>query len=305
MQARRRLAGVGPAAAARGQLLAERVRDRRRDRSTDGPGRNCERCSVWLPMSFSCSWWSMIGTTRDSVDHVGGEEHRHRAGDRLDRLVGGLGVAGERGAHVVGDGLQAGAGGSSSSGTSAARGSSRPAWRSAAPACTGRRPWPRNPLICEGQVVALRRVAQQVEERLGDLLVRGPRERADVLVVVAHRVLLRGALAAADDEDEECGASRIPPPSAARRSRSLLVIGGWGTAAGGGGRRPGRGRTRVCGSSSSSKKDKKVSLLDGRTLVAQPSDVGRGYEARAACSFRCTSEMHAEGAASRAWKECG
>ena len=54
-----------------------------------------------------------------------------------------------------------------------------------------------------GEVVALRRVAQQVEERLGDLLVGGAGERADVRVVVAQRVLLRRVLAAADDEDEQ------------------------------------------------------------------------------------------------------
>ena len=62
--------------------------------------------------------------------------------------------------------------------------------------------WPRKPLI-SATVVALRRIAEQVEERLADLLVGGAHERADVAVVVLQRVLLGRVAAAADDEDEQ------------------------------------------------------------------------------------------------------
>ena len=61
----------------------------------------------WPPISASSSAALIAGMHARLVVHVGREEDLHLAGDRLDRLVGGLALVAERGPDPLRDEVQA------------------------------------------------------------------------------------------------------------------------------------------------------------------------------------------------------
>ena len=166
------------------------------------PGRN------WLCWS---RWRADVGVAqrvldqRDhalAVDHVGRQEHLHRAGDLVDRAVGRLGVRAERRADLVRDLLEP-----------VAAHLHRDQERALRRGHVARRGDLLRLLVLLlrldlvagdlGRQVARARVAQEVEERLADLAVGVAHDRGDVAVVVLERVLLGGVAAAVDDEDQQ------------------------------------------------------------------------------------------------------
>ena len=94
---------LAAAVAARGELLAELGGDELRPTSSEISRMNCDGSIVWPPTSASLS--AVLDERADArlVQHVGGVERAHLAGDRLDRRVGRLALVAERRADVLGD----------------------------------------------------------------------------------------------------------------------------------------------------------------------------------------------------------
>ena len=200
VQARRRLAAAAAAAAGR-QLLAERVGDRGGLEPLD-PG---QELALLEPLGADVGVAQRVLDQRDdalAVDHVGGEEHLHRAGDLVDRAVGRLGVRAQRGADLARDLLEP-----------VAAHLHRDQERALRRGHVARRGDLLGLLVLllrldlvAGDLrrqVTRARVAQEVEERLADLAVGVAHDRGDVAVVVLERVLLGGVAAAVDDEDQQ------------------------------------------------------------------------------------------------------
>ena len=211
MQAGRGLAAAVAAAAGR-QLLAERIGDRGGLEPLD-PG---QELALLEPLGADVGVAQRVLDQRDhalAVDHVGRQEHLHRAGDLVDRAVGRLGVRAERRADLVRDLLEP-----------VAAHLHRDQERALRRGHVARRGDLLGLLVLLlrldlvagdlGRQVTRARIAQEVEERLADLAVGVAHDRGDVAVVVLERVLLGGVAAAVDDEDQQRDDEDEPRPGA-------------------------------------------------------------------------------------------